>query len=98
MWPAEPFPAIPRALFSVAVVAVVVMSSIGPLPRSMVSVVTVGAVASVVGAVVGAVVCGGTSITCAWKQAESDGSDWLAHSKAAAERMKKNLTRYVTVL
>ena len=46
----------------------------------------------------GAVVCGGTSITCAWKQAESDGSDWLAHSKAAAERMKKNLTRYVTVL
>lgn len=46
----------------------------------------------------GAVVCGGTAITTAWKQAESDGSDYLIHAKAAAERMKKNLTRYVTVL
>ena len=46
----------------------------------------------------GAVACGGQSITCAWKQAESDGSDWLVHSLAAVERMKKNLTRYVTIL
>lgn len=46
----------------------------------------------------GAVACGGTGISCAWKQAESDGSDWLTHSIAAAERMKKNLTRYVTIL
>lgn len=46
----------------------------------------------------GALVCGGTGITCAWKQAESDGVDFLDHAKAAAERMKKNLTRYVTVL
>ena len=46
----------------------------------------------------GAAVCGGTAITCAWKKAESDGSDWLDHSLAAAERMKKNLTRYVTIL
>ena len=46
----------------------------------------------------GAVVCGGTGITCAWKQAESDGADWLSHAQAAAERMKKNLTRYVTIL
>lgn len=47
----------------------------------------------------GAVVCGGTAITCAWKQAEgSDGTDFLEHAVAAAERMKKNLTRYVTVL
>ncbi len=46
----------------------------------------------------GAVVCGGTEITCAWKKAESDGNDWLAHSLAAARRMKKNLTRYVTIL
>ena len=46
----------------------------------------------------GAAVCGGAGITCAWKQAESDGSDYLDHAKAAAERMKKNLTRYVTVL
>lgn len=46
----------------------------------------------------GAAACGGTGITCAWKQAESDGADYLEHAKAAAERMKKNLTRYVTVL
>lgn len=46
----------------------------------------------------GAAACGGVSITCAWKQAESDGRDFIDHASAAAERMKKNLTRYVTVL
>ena len=46
----------------------------------------------------GAAACGGTAITCAWKEGESDGSDHLEKAKAAAERMKKNLTRYVTVL
>ena len=46
----------------------------------------------------GAVVCGGCGITCAWKQAESDGADHLNHARDAAQRMKKNLTRYVTVL
>ena len=46
----------------------------------------------------GAAVCGGTGITCAWKEAESGEEAWLDHAKAAADRMKKNLTRYVTVL
>ena len=46
----------------------------------------------------GAAACGGTGITCAWKDAESDGRDYLDHAKAAAERMKKNLTRYITIL
>ena len=46
----------------------------------------------------GAAACSGSAITCAWKEAESDGSDYLDRAKAAAERMKKNLTRYVTVL
>lgn len=46
----------------------------------------------------GAAACGGTSITCAWKQAQSDGTDFIAQACAAAERMKKNLTRYVTIL
>ncbi len=46
----------------------------------------------------GAVACGGTAISCAWKQTASDGSDWLTHSQAAADRMKKNLTRYITIL
>lgn len=46
----------------------------------------------------GAVVSGGIGISCAWKQAESDGQDYLDHALAAAERMKRNLTRYVTIL
>ena len=46
----------------------------------------------------GAAACCGTGITCAWKEAQSDGSDYLDHARAAAERMKKNLTRYITVL
>ena len=46
----------------------------------------------------GAVVCGGEQITCAWKKAETDGADFIAQAQAAAERMKKNLTRYTTVL
>lgn len=46
----------------------------------------------------GAAACGSTGITAAWKDAESDGWDYLDHAKAAAERMKKNITRYVTVL
>ncbi len=46
----------------------------------------------------GAVICGGNRITSAWKSAGSDGKDYLEHAKAAAERMKKNLTRYTTIL
>ncbi|MEE1329401.1 MAG: hypothetical protein UHS47_12765, partial [Oscillospiraceae bacterium] len=46
----------------------------------------------------GAAACAGTSICNAWKEAESDGSDYLTHAQSAAERMKKNLTRYVSVL
>lgn len=46
----------------------------------------------------GAAACGGTAITCAWKQAGSDGRDFVDQAMAAAIRMKKNLTRYVAVL
>ena len=46
----------------------------------------------------GAAACSGAGISCAWKEAGSDGTDWLDQAKAAADRMKKNLTRYVTVL
>lgn len=46
----------------------------------------------------GAVICGGTSITAAWQAAENDGSDYIADAKEAAEKMKKNLTRYFSVL
>lgn len=46
----------------------------------------------------GAAACGGTAITCAWKKEESDGTDYLVHALAASDRMKKNLTRYITIL
>lgn len=46
----------------------------------------------------GAAACASTSITCAWTQSEGDGNDFVTHAAAAAERMKKNLTRYVTIL
>lgn len=44
----------------------------------------------------GAAACIGASIVQAWKEAE--GEDCLAAAVQAAERMKKNLTRYITVL
>lgn len=46
----------------------------------------------------GAVACAGTSVTCAWQQEESDGTDYLNCAANAAARMKKNLTRYVSIL
>lgn len=46
----------------------------------------------------GAVACAGSSVTAAWKNAESDGSDFVEQAVEAALRMKKNLTRYVTIL
>jgi len=46
----------------------------------------------------GAAVCAGVSITCAWAQAGSGGEDCLEQASAAADRMKKNLCRYVSVL
>ena len=44
----------------------------------------------------GAVVCAGESITMAWQ--ESGDTDYLTAAVAAAERMKKNIARYVSVL
>ena len=46
----------------------------------------------------GAVVCSGKGISCAWKESGSDGSDFAQQAREAAQRMKKNLTRYVTIL
>lgn len=45
----------------------------------------------------GAAACAGTSITCAW-QGQSDGTDFMDHALAAAEKMRRNLTRYITIL
>ena len=46
----------------------------------------------------GAVVCAGTGITAAWNDEANDGVDYVARAVEAAERMKKNLLRYTTVL
>ena len=46
----------------------------------------------------GAAACAGNSIAAAWKEAGSDGNDYLEQALQAAERMKKNLTRYISVL
>lgn len=46
----------------------------------------------------GAAVCAGPSVTAAWKVAETDGKDYISQAQQAAERMKKNITRYVTIL
>ncbi len=44
----------------------------------------------------GAVACAGSSITGAWKKEENP--DFRKNARAAAERTKKNLTRYTTIL
>lgn len=45
----------------------------------------------------GAAACVGSAITCAWKQAGED-TDPVTAAQEAAQRMKKNFTRYVTIL
>ena len=46
----------------------------------------------------GAAVCAGPSVTSAWKEAQSDGKNYTDFALQAAERMCKNLTRYVSIL
>ena len=46
----------------------------------------------------GAAICAGASISGAWKQAQSDGTDYLEYAQDALERMKKNLARYSSIL
>ena len=45
----------------------------------------------------GAVACAGASVTAAWREAE-EGADYIECALQAAERMMKNLNRYVTIL
>ena len=46
----------------------------------------------------GAIACAGSSVTAAWKANETNGSEYVDQAVQAAERMKKNLLRYTTVL
>ena len=46
----------------------------------------------------GAAVCAGSSITEAWKEENAPENDFVASAVRAAEKMKKNLCRYTTIL
>lgn len=46
----------------------------------------------------GAAACAGASVTTAWQVEEEDGWQYVEQAVSAAERMKKNLSRYVIVL
>ena len=46
----------------------------------------------------GAVVCAGTSVTAAWQENPVDARDFVALAVESAQRMKKNITRYITIL
>lgn len=46
----------------------------------------------------GAIACAGSSVTAAWLSQGADGLAYISHAVNAAERMKKNLLRYVNIL
>lgn len=46
----------------------------------------------------GAAACAGVLIMGAWKDAQTDSSDYVDHAVQAALRMKKNLSRYISIL
>lgn len=46
----------------------------------------------------GAVVCAGEGITRAWTEAQTDGLDYVEQAVAAAQRMQKNLMRYIDIV
>ena len=46
----------------------------------------------------GAAVCSGSGIVRAWQQEGAEAAAYLEHAACAAERMKKNLGRYISVL
>lgn len=46
----------------------------------------------------GAVVCVGMSVTSAWKDNDSNGEDYQIYAAQSAERIKRNLNRYVNLL
>lgn len=46
----------------------------------------------------GAAVCAGGEISGAWAKEGTDGEDYLDRAKEAAQRMKKNLARYITIV
>ena len=46
----------------------------------------------------GAAVCAGTSVTCAWRSAQAAETEFAEQAAAAADRIKRNMNRYITIL
>ncbi|MBQ6839456.1 MAG: hypothetical protein IJO45_02050 [Oscillospiraceae bacterium] len=46
----------------------------------------------------GAAACAGSSVTTAWRDEQAPENEFVACAVRSAERMKKNITRYITVL
>lgn len=46
----------------------------------------------------GAVVCLGSSVTCAWKEEEYSGMDFVQAAAAAVKKQQKKLDRYISIL
>lgn len=46
----------------------------------------------------GAIACAGSSVVAAWQPAQNNGTEYVLCAVEAAERMKKNLLRYITIL
>lgn len=46
----------------------------------------------------GAVVCAGAGVTCAWQENGTDGADYVEQAVQAAQRVQKNLTRYLQIV
>ncbi len=46
----------------------------------------------------GATVCAGGSITGAWKEAQTDGRDYVEQAMRQIQRVQNNITRYTTIL
>lgn len=46
----------------------------------------------------GCAVSVGPAITAAWKEKETDGSDYVQQAVAAAERIRNNMSRYISIL
>lgn len=46
----------------------------------------------------GAAVCVGPAVTAAWLTTETDGADYVQQAVLAAERIQKNIGRYVTIM
>lgn len=46
----------------------------------------------------GAVLCAGPSVTAAWQETQSDGLDFVECAVKAVENIKRNISRYITIL